>query len=217
MTKKANATYKSGYAAICSIICWFAIICQLVLMIQNRVVPVPETLLRFFGFFTILTNIIVAITFTANIKKSPGFSFLRSFNTISAILVYILVVGIVYNVILRAIWAPTGMQKLVDELLHLAIPLLFLFYWITFTIKERVSWSNLGRWLVYPFIYLLFILISGSFTSFYPYPFVDVNNLGISVVLVNSGYMLLFFLALSSVFIFISKQKAKNATVRTFS
>jgi hypothetical protein len=104
---------------------WFAIITQLYLLIENRVVPVPETLLRFFAFFTIDTNIIVALCFTfifLGSKYRLGRFFSKA-STVTAIAVYITIVGIVYNVILRSIWDPQGTQKLIDELLHSVIRL----------------------------------------------------------------------------------------------
>jgi hypothetical protein len=43
---------------------WFAVIGQLVLILQNRVLTVPGTIVQFFSYFTILTNIIVALCYT---------------------------------------------------------------------------------------------------------------------------------------------------------
>ncbi|MFZ5976285.1 MULTISPECIES: Pr6Pr family membrane protein [unclassified Hydrotalea] len=33
-------------------------------------------------------------------------------------------------------------------------------------------------WLIYPLLYLVYILIRGSFSGFYPYPFVNVLQIG---------------------------------------
>lgn len=112
-------------ALIGALLGWFAIITQFYLMMTNRLVGVPETTLRFFDFFTINTNIIVALCFTyiflGNGSRSKFFS---KASTITAITVYITIVGIVYNVVLRSTWNPEGMQKIVDELLHSVIPVL---------------------------------------------------------------------------------------------
>ncbi|HMI79175.1 MAG TPA: hypothetical protein VK484_10285 [Ferruginibacter sp.] len=43
---------------------WFALIGQFYLIIENRVASLAETITRYFGFFTILTNIIVAVCVT---------------------------------------------------------------------------------------------------------------------------------------------------------
>jgi len=116
---------------------WFAIIAQFYLIIKNRVASIPETIIRFFSFFTILTNIFVALCCTL-LLLNPN-SGLRNFfskqNTFTAIAVYITIVGVVYNLILRFLWKPEGLQWIVDELLHTAIPILFILLWFFFIPK----------------------------------------------------------------------------------
>jgi hypothetical protein len=198
-----NSIPQKIFLTLAAFIAWFAISLQLVLILQNRVASVPETIVRFFSYFTILTNIIVAISFTTNLLGSKGNqnSFWFSNSGKTAILIYILVVGIVYNLVLRQLWTPSGLQKIADELLHVATPLLYLLYWIVFTPKQLLQWKFAFQWLLYPFIYLVYILVRGAFSNFYPYPFVDVFNHGYQKVLVNSFYVLLLFLVLSAVFI----------------
>ena len=50
--------------ALGMIVTWTAVILQLYLIMLNRSVSMMETLIRFLEFFTILTNIAVAICFT---------------------------------------------------------------------------------------------------------------------------------------------------------
>ncbi len=47
--------------------CWMALIVQFILMMQNRVVGEFETIVRFFSYFTILSNLLVALSFTAEV------------------------------------------------------------------------------------------------------------------------------------------------------
>src|SRR5258705_6908454 len=92
-----------AFLAIGAIIGWFAVGLQFYLIIVNRVTSVPETIIRFFSFYTILTNILVALYFTVLLLK-PDFrwgNFFSRANVITAITLYITVVGITYNLILR--------------------------------------------------------------------------------------------------------------------
>ena len=91
------------FAAIAAAIGWIALILQLYLIIINRTASIPETLLRYFGFFTILTNILVAVSLTMVYLKgiSENGHFLTRPKTLTATAVYITIVGLVYNVILR--------------------------------------------------------------------------------------------------------------------
>jgi len=186
-------------ALIGALLGWFAIIAQLVLMINNRQVPVAETLFRFFGFFTIDTNIIVALCFTfifLGAKSGLG-NFFSQASTITVITVYITIVGIVYNVILRSLWEPTGLQKIVDELLHSVIPVLVILFWLIFVPIEQLKWKIAFSVLIYPLIYMIYALILGSVTKWYPYPFVDVNELGYNKALMNAAGVLVVIFVLS--------------------
>ncbi len=61
-----------GYLlAILALFGWFALLSQFYLIIEGRVVPVPETIIRYFSFFTILTNLLVAVCATVLLLK-PG-------------------------------------------------------------------------------------------------------------------------------------------------
>ena len=202
----------SRFFAIIAILGWFAVVLQLYLIILNRVASLPETIVRFFSFFTIQTNILVAICFTflwLKPKSKWGLFFSKPKNT-TAITLYITIVGLVYNAILRFLWAPTGSQKVVDELLHLVIPLLVLLYWFLFVPKKALEFKNIFPWLIFPAVYLVYTLIRGAFFSFYPYPFVDVNLLGYNKVLLNSFFMLLAFLFFGTLFIGIGKMKSNT-------
>src|ERR1700733_5176286 len=85
---------------------WFALIAQLVIHLQTVPAGLIESLFRFFSYFTILTNILVAVyvtvLFSASTKQKTGFFF--SASTQTAITLYIAVVGLIYNLILRSLW-----------------------------------------------------------------------------------------------------------------
>ncbi|MES2852651.1 MAG: Pr6Pr family membrane protein [Bacteroidota bacterium] len=202
----------SRFFAIIAIVGWFAVVLQLYLIIINRVVSLSETIVRFFSFFTIQTNILVAVCFTflwLKPKSKWGLFFSKPKNT-TAITLYITIVGLVYNAILRFLWAPTGSQKVVDELLHLVIPILVLLYWILFVPKKTLEFNDIFPWLIFPAVYLVYTLIRGAFFSFYPYPFIDVILLGYDKVLLNSFFMLLAFVFFGILFIGIGKIKKAN-------
>jgi hypothetical protein len=191
--------------AVGAVLGWFAVILQFWLMMNNRVTTVPETITRFLSFFTILTNIMVAVYFTLMLKRPAQESWLRRASAATALTVYIFVVGAVYNFVLRQLWEPKGLQKLVDELLHSVIPLYFLVYWIWFVQKGSLKWKHVFGWLAYPLVYCVFILIRGGASDYYPYPFMDVTKLGMNTVLKNCGVLFIVFLFLSLLFVGIAR------------
>lgn len=196
---------KKNLSILFALIGWFAVLSQLYLALQNRATPVPEALVRFFSYFTILTNTLVASYFTAQTTTNDKISFFNRKGSLSAITVYILVVGIVYQVALRSIWNPEGLQKVTDELLHTVIPILTLVYWYLYEKKNQQTWQLLPAWLTYPAVYLVYIMIRGHFSGFYPYPFVNVAEIGYGQTAINSLGVLLLFVVLSSGLILIKR------------
>ncbi len=210
--EKSPIKTQRTYLAVGTTAVWFAVVFQLYLLILNRTVPVQEAIIRYFSYYTILTNMLIAVCFTALLMKpqSRWGRFFSSPKTLTAIAVYITVVGIVYNMVLRFTWNPQGLQRVVDELLHLIIPLLFIVYWLIFAPKAGLQWKNVFPWLLYPLVYIVCILFRGSCSGFYPYPFIDVKTLGYSKVLLNCGGLFIAFLLLSLLFVAIAKLKSRN-------
>ncbi|OPC29187.1 Pr6Pr family membrane protein [Elizabethkingia miricola] len=190
---------------------WFAVIVQYDLMIEGRTVSVSEATIRFFSFFTILTNILVALYFSITFfSRNKSVSLINAPGTLTFITIYITVVGLVYQVALRHLWQPQGIQRLVDELLHSVIPILVILFWYLYEPKKNLKYSLAIKWLSYPLIYFIYILLRGNQSGFYPYPFVDVSVLGFAGVIQNAFFLSLFFFGLSSAFIFIGKQLDKK-------
>ena len=102
------------------------------------------------------------------------------------------------------------MQRVVDELLHLVIPVLFFIYWFLFAPKHQLKWNSFWPWLIFPLIYSVFILVRGSFSGFYPYPFMDVDKLGLASVLLNSVAVTAAFFAVSLILIALGKWQTKG-------
>ena len=178
-------------------------------MLENRTTSIPEMVVRFFSFFTILTNILVASYFTNQIitSKEKTENLLNKTGTLTAITVYITVVGLVYQIALRHLWKPTGLQMIVDELLHTIIPTLTIIYWFLYEQKAELKWKMIPKFLLYPLFYLGFILVRGKLSGFYPYPFINVTALGWPQTFINILVLFGVFLVLSSFFIGIGKQK----------
>ena len=191
---------------------WVALLTQLYLILLNRKLSIPDTIIQYLSYFTILSNLLVTICCTSllfNAGSAIG-KFFSKPTTLTALTVYITIVGLVYNVVLRFLWAPQGLQKLADELLHTVIPLLFITYWFICVPKNLLKWNKVYLWLLFPFIYCLYILLRGAVTGLYPYPFIDVRTLGYNNVFLNIAFLVAAFLFTGLFFIGIGKISAKN-------
>ncbi len=187
---------------------WTGIGIQLFDMLQTRQLSVLNSLIKFFSYFTILTNLLVAVYFsTILFAPSSNLShFFRKHSSATAVAVYILVVGIIYNISLRQIWTFTGWARVGNELLHTVTPLYFLLYWLFKTEKEKLSLRVTIYWMLYPFFYLVYTLIRGTIVHSYPYPFVDVNILGYTSVILNCLVVATLFFILFATFIALSNR-----------
>lgn len=206
-----------SFAAIGAIIGWFAILIHLLTGVPDWSVSLVEYLFRFFGYFTITTNVLAALCFTLYWLQGdsrPGY-FLTRPNAVFAIAVFIIMVGIIYNVTLRSLGIPAGIKALTNEVLHVVQPLLFLLFWIFFIPKDTLKWRAFIPWLLYPVAYILYVVVLGAITGHYPYPFADVGELGYSRALFNGllilgGFLLLALLLLG--LMRLGKRKAVRET-----
>jgi hypothetical protein len=213
---KQTGTTERMYRSIATIVVWFALGLQLYIIIRsalnNQISLVSETI-RFFSYFTILTNIMVALCFTCPLlspSSRAGQYFSRSYVQ-AGIAVYIAIVGITYSLLLRQLWKPQGSQLIADRLLHDVMPIVYVLFWLIFVRKGNLKWSYAFSWLLYPAIYLAYVLIRGAVTDAYPYPFIDVTDLGYDGMLVNSLFMLAGFIVVGLLFISIDYLVGKRA------
>lgn len=201
------------YLALLSVIAWFTLIFQFYLHITSGVASKGELVTRFFSYFTIDSNILVAICSTCVLlfpKTSVG-SFVAKTSVKTAITIYILVVALIYNTVLRFLWELQGWSILLNELLHVVVPFMFLLYWIYFVPKYELKWNNIWAWLIFPLTYTVFVLVRGSQVDFYPYPFLNITKLGLEKVLINCVAITLLFLLLFAAFIFLGKRFSKKS------
>jgi hypothetical protein len=169
--------------------------------------------LRFFCYFTIQTNILVALMLAAFALRSKVEEWTVHPFERSAIASYIAVVALVYVTTLRTLWAPEGAQWLADVLLHYLMPLAYLAFWLFVMRKAGLRWYDPLLWLIYPLFYLGFVLVHGRFTRFYPYPFIDVSKLGYGKMALNALGVLAVFLAAGIVVLIVSRLLAKREPV----
>jgi len=153
------------------------------------------------SYMTIWTNIILCVTFwLILLRKDNGLS--PSFQ--SALLSFILIVGVVYHLLFAHLWQPTGVQLITDKIFHYIAPVLYLIYWALILPKQRLPVYIVLTWLLYPLVYATFTLARGLYTSIYPYPIFDLNKLSISSVALNTTGIFMAYLVTGIVIILVN-------------
>lgn len=201
-----------GFAIALATIGWLALAIQLLLSVQGALAEggsVAGAVVRYFSWFTILTNLLVAAALTAAVTGWGGAAgrFLRRPSITTALATSIAMVGGVYVLLLRALYDPSGLALLTDTVFHYLAPLGFLAYWWSAVPTEALRWHNALRWLPYPAGYLVYTLARGALTRGYPYPFVDVPTLGYGRVALNAAALLLAFVAIGVMLIVVGRAR----------
>jgi len=185
-------------AGVCAIVGWAALVLQLKLIVDN--LGFDLGVWRFFGYFTILTNIGVSLVSTAvalgwqNALAGPRARFLAASS--------IVLVGLVYSIALRSEWDPSGLQKVADFALHDATPLLFIMVWILApngTLGRRDFWWALAP----PALYAAYALARGAVDGWYAYYFLNPALQDVGDLLWNLAGMLAGFALMAVLLIWV--------------
>jgi hypothetical protein len=189
---------ETGFRIIAAALGWFAIITQYLLMAANAGPHLVERSINFFSYFTIVSNILVALALTlpwlAPGSRAGRFFMLPSVRT--AIAAYIIIVAVVYHTMLSRLYHPQGWRLVCDIILHYVMPPLFVLDWALFVDKRGLSWKLSLHSFALPAVYLVWTALHGAFAGFYPYPFLNVNRIGYEQSLMNVGGLIVAFVCL---------------------
>ncbi|WP_373459242.1 Pr6Pr family membrane protein [Pseudomonas fluorescens] len=188
--------------AVAAVLGWTGLSIQLYLILLGRWelgASLLGGLVNFFSFFTVLTNTLVAVVLTWELtpRQSPARRWFLLPGVRSGIAVSIALVSLAYNLLLRHLWQPEGWQFVADELLHDVMPLLYIVYWWRYVPKGTLRLGHIGLWVIYPLVYFAYLLLRGDLLAAYPYPFIDVANLGYPQVFINAGGILAGFVGIA--------------------
>lgn len=137
--------------------------------------PTTFARLNTFSYYTIQSNLLVAaalllgMLYLWNGKPEPqGVVVFKS-----GALLWILVTGVVFALLLSRLWQPQGAMAYVNLSLHYLTPVGMFLNWLLFEPKGRFKPAYLLAWLSYPLLYMLGSWVRGSLTGFYPYWFLN--------------------------------------------
>ncbi|WP_144113327.1 Pr6Pr family membrane protein [Paraburkholderia sp. BCC1886] len=202
-------------AAIIAVIAWVSIFAQTDVTIDRtlaRGLTVLDALARMTSYLTNLTVLACALCFSCvalRRQRTPLTRFFRQPTVITAVVGYMAFVGIAYNLLLRGLWTPTAFRLLLNESLHSVLPMLCALYWVLFVPRFHLRLRHWLGWLVYPLAYLAVTFWRGSLSDFYPYPFIDVDTLGVKHVVVNAALLFGGFVMLMAVFVGINSRRRR--------
>jgi hypothetical protein len=198
------------FAACIAAAAWVGLIVQFADL--HRANSALTSLWIMFAFFTILTNVLVAVVFSC-ISIDRGI--LRADWIVAGTILSILLVGVVNALLLWGQLELSGGSVLVDKLLHVVTPACALLFWIFFARKGRLSWRDPLLWAIYPLAYLVYGIARGATTGKYAYPFLNVLTLGWSRTALNALFIAAAFMACGYAIVWIDNRIGSRARVIT--
>lgn len=165
-----------------------ALVAQLSIRLE-RGQPLAAALWSMAGFFTILTNLLMAATMLAIAATGRRLSF----GWMSMVTLSMLMVGLVYHLLLAEHFTFTGRRWWTDQALHSILPALMLWFWLMETSRNDPRGGQPLIWLLWPAGYAVYALARGALGGRYPYPFLNINTLGVGQVMVNMALLVACF------------------------
>jgi hypothetical protein len=153
----------------------------------------PTVVANFFSFFTIESNVLAAVALAiggvwALRQKSDA---TPEPQWLAVLLVcastYMIVTGVVYNLLLRGIALPQGATVgWSNEVLHVVIPIVMLADVLFAPRRRTVTWSAVGIAAIFPIVWVVYTLVRANLVIapasgnawWYPYPFLDPHQPG---------------------------------------
>jgi len=157
-----------------------------------------ERLIRLFSYFTIQSNLLVLLAAILLTLRPTGGGRLAAVIRLDALLC-IIVTGVVYHAVLAgeaATLTPSG--AFANLFLHTITPIGAVLVWLLIGPRPRWSWATIAWSLVYPLAWVGYTFVRGALVDWYPYPFLDVTEIGLGAALLNTGVIAVAFLVLAT-------------------
>lgn len=196
-------------AGVCAGVVWASLALQLSLLLRTQ--PPAAALWLFFGFFTVLTNILVAAMATG-LALGRTHGPLAGAKARMAITAAIVMVGIAYWILLAALWKPTGMQLAADIGLHSASPILALATW--FVARDgTLEWKDSWIAAIWPSVYAAYALARGHLDGWYAYWFFDPSRQGWGEIALSISGLSALVIGIGAVLIGVDRQTGPDPQV----
>ncbi len=152
-------------------------------------------------YFTILTNAIILLLMlliALGRTVSP--------RIVKAFVIAIVCVGLVYHTLLAHLISLTGLDFWSDQGAHTLVPLMSVLWWMFLSPKVGFQRSDIALWVIWPAVYCIYILIRANFSGFYPYPFLNLPEIGWTGLMTSILGILLGFIAIGLLLTAVARQ-----------
>jgi hypothetical protein len=162
----------------------------------------PARIVNFLSFFTVQSNILVAVTSGLLARDLHRDSTLFRLLRLDGVLC-IAVTGVVFHLALASLQELTGWDLVADTILHTASPLLAAVGWLVFGPRGALTGRIVRLAVLPPVGWLAYALARGALVEdrfgndYYAYPFMNAQVLGYATALLRCALVAGFFLLLA--------------------
>ncbi len=162
-------------------------------------VGIGTRMIQTLSFFTIQSNLlvlIVAITLVIDPRRDGRFWRVLRLDA----LLGIVITGLVFDLILIHYVHPSGWQLVATIGFHYIAPWATLLGWLLFGPRPRIDRATMAWALVWPIAWIAYTFVRGALVHWYPYPFLNVQQIGFWTALRNTSFVVVLALVLMAVF-----------------
>jgi hypothetical protein len=189
-----------------------ALIAQVFVTLDLSGPPTGTRLIRMLSYFTIQSNLLVCITSWGLAQRPQRADLVWRVLRVDA-LAGIAVTGLVYSVALSGLQQLHGWARVCDIVFHYIVPAAAVLGWLLLGPRGRVDRTTVAAGLLWPLLWFGYTLVHGAISGWYPYHFIDVDDLGYPQSLLNALLVTLLLGAVLSA-IWMVDQRANSLTGR---
>jgi len=127
-----------------------------------------NVLINFFSYFTIDSNVLTVIILligAAVLMRGAKAETHRFTVTRVAVTTYMIITGLVYNLLLRGLLVQGATVAWSNEILHVVGPMYLVIDWFLAPGRNRLAWRNALPALVFPIIWVIYTLVRGPLAT----------------------------------------------------
>ena len=167
---------------------------------------IAARMIQTFSFFTIQSNILALICAASMVADPHRDGRYWRILRLDALL-GIVITGLVFDLILIHYVHPSGWQLVATIGFHYIAPWATLLGWLLFGPHPRIDRRTTIWALLWPIGWILYTFIHGAVTHWYPYPFLDVDKIGMWTALRNTASVIVLAIVLLALFTRVEKKR----------
>ncbi|MFI9488599.1 Pr6Pr family membrane protein [Promicromonospora sp. NPDC052451] len=167
-------------------------------------IPLGVRFVRLFSYFTVASNVLVLVVAVATAAGRVRDGLVWRVVRLDALL-SIAVTGIVFSFVLAPGIVLRDEAVIATTLFHHVSPVLFVLGWLLWGPRAQWGLRSVLLAFVWPLAWLGYTFVRGAVTGWYPYPFLDVGQVGAGGALTGAGAVLACALVLTGLVLLVDR------------